>query len=67
MVRTDLAQAVGFLNKDGPESPVSGEDWLFTLGCMARGAQIHHVAERTWAWRHHGLNTSGLPTVGDAV
>lgn len=60
LVRTELAQRVGFRN-------VSWEDWDFTLRCMAEGAKIVHLAERTWTWVHHGSgNTSGRPDRGDA-
>ncbi|MFD4830120.1 glycosyltransferase family 2 protein [Streptomyces uncialis] len=70
LVRTDLAQRVGFHNPP-PGSLVGGhrggEDWHFTIGCRDAGARIVHVPRRTWAWVHHGLNTSGLPDRGDAV
>lgn len=69
LVRTDIAQAVGF--HDPPEDSVvgghrGGEDWHFTIGCRDAGARIVHIPRRTWAWTHHGLNTSGLPDRGDA-
>lgn len=66
LVRTSLAQSTGFL-PDGPDdlsSPdrhYAGEDWRFTSRCVAAGARIIHVSERTWNWYHHGSNTSGLP------
>lgn len=56
MVRTDLAQSVGFI-REGE----GGEDWQFTLGCIAEGAKISHLPERTWRWYHNSGNTSGLP------
>lgn len=60
MVRTEIAQAVGFTAPpDG--MIVAGEDWRFTLGCIERGARIVHHPEQTWYWRHHGKNTSGRP------
>lgn len=65
LVRTELAQSVGFdfPDDDGKvDGQRAGEDWLFTLGCMAAGAKIHHEVKRTWYWHHHGRNTSGLPT-----
>lgn len=53
LVRTDIAQKVGF--KDVP-----GEDWHFTLGCMEAGAKISHLVKRTWIWHHDSWpNTSG--------
>lgn len=69
LVRTDLAQAVGFRNVtpgkliDGERY---GEDFQFTVEVIAKGGKIVHVPRRTWLWNCHGLNTSGLPTRGDA-
>jgi hypothetical protein len=63
LVRTELAQDVGFWKPyddaevDGQRA---GEDWDFTLGCLKRGAKIHHLVEKTWLWHHHGHNTSGM-------
>jgi hypothetical protein len=67
LVRTELAQSVGFggdpeADPNGGGAFVSGEDYRFTLGCMAAGAKIVHLPERTWFWHHHGGNTSGLPS-----
>lgn len=67
LVRTDLAQEVGFQDGGHPgwrpgEPVVGGEDHRFTLGCVEAGAKIVHVPERTWIWHHHGANTSGLPS-----
>jgi hypothetical protein len=60
MVRTELAQAVGFVAPDGGDGAGgSGEDWNFTLGCLAAGAKIMHLPERTWRWHHNTNNTSG--------
>lgn len=64
LVRTELAQAVGF-----EEPPIGatihgqrfGEDYLFTVGCAAKGAKIVHIPARTWVWNWHGRNTSGRP------
>lgn len=68
LVRTELALEVGFHDFDPTQefSPgnVKGEDWQFTLKCNELGT-IHHFPERTWYWRHHGMNTSGLPDRGD--
>jgi hypothetical protein len=64
LVRTELAQLVGF---QAPEpgamvdGQVAGEDWRFTLGCIAAGAKIVHVPERTWGWRHWGVGQPGRP------
>lgn len=40
----------------------AGEDYRFTLRCVAAGAKIVHLPEKTWGWSHHGSNTSGLPS-----
>lgn len=59
--RTDLAKRVGFRpHPDGP--PIeSAEDWLFTLGCLERGAVFAGTPEITWTYTADGRNTSGLP------
>jgi hypothetical protein len=66
LVRTELAQEVGFSN-DNQNPRESGEDWAFQMGCQAAGGKISHLVERTWYWRHWGVgsperqgNTSGL-------
>jgi glycosyltransferase involved in cell wall biosynthesis len=67
LVRTELAQEVGFLTYNSYTEEVhSGEDWYFTLGCVAAGARIVHIPQRTWMYNYHGKNTSGLPVRGDA-
>lgn len=70
LVRRELAQQVGFRNATEPggtnPGANSGEDRRFTLECNRIGAKIEHLVERTWVWSHHGNNTSGLPTKGDA-
>jgi glycosyltransferase involved in cell wall biosynthesis len=52
LVKTELAQSVGFQN-------VPGEDWNFTLRCLAAGASISHLVKKTWIWHHDSQNTSG--------
>lgn len=69
LVRTGLAKLVGF--QDPPAGSTvggqrGGEDWHFTLGCLAAGAKIVHLPRRIWTWHHHGKNTSGEPGRGDA-
>ncbi len=66
LVKTDLAQAVGY-TAPHPDDIVAGEDWRFTLGCVKQGATIVHLPRRTWRWWYHewsptGPNTSGRPT-----
>jgi hypothetical protein len=57
-VRTELAKSVRFTPRE-PEHEAGGEDWRFTLGCVAAGAKIVHLPMQTWYWRHHAANTSG--------
>ena len=71
LVRTGLAQQVGFADvpEDSPRAPDGnrgGEDWGFTLGCVAAGAQIVHLPKRSWTWVHGPHNSSGMPGRGDA-
>lgn len=69
LVRTGLAQMVGF--HEPPDGSTvggqrGGEDWHFTLGCLAAGVKIVHHPARTWTWHHGAHNSSGLPNQGDA-
>ena len=64
LVRTELAKTVNFARD--PAVQVSGEDFQFTLGCIAAGAKIVHLPVRSWTWFHHNGNTSGIPVRGDA-
>lgn len=62
LVRTELAQQVGF--REPPWGKLvgrhaHGEDFLFTEECVAAGARIVHIPQRTWIWNHWGGNTSG--------
>lgn len=59
LVRTELAQVVGF-TPPADSDLVGGEDWRFTLGCVAAGARIIHLPERTWYWHHDRIGTQGL-------
>jgi glycosyl transferase family 2 len=63
LVRTSLAQSVGFitpLDADTPDGQRAGEDWDFTLGCNRLG-KISHLVRRTWYWRHWGVGQPGMP------
>lgn len=62
LVRTALAQEVGMKPHEQANPVWPGEDRRFTLECLARGAKISHLAERTWVWHHDSRNTSGLAT-----
>ena len=64
LVRTELAKTVGFIPaEDGKtiDGQAWGEDWQFTLGCIAAGAKIEHLVAKTWLWHHDSHNTSGRP------
>ena len=67
LVRTELAQEVGFQALNRGHNQNSGEDRFFTLGCLKAGGKISHLVRKTWIWSHHGANSSGLPTKGDAI
>jgi hypothetical protein len=70
LVRTDVAKEVGF-TAAAAGSPFGNEDWLFILGvceiAVDRGLKMIHLAERTWRYHGHGLNTCGMPHKGDAA
>lgn len=62
LVKTDLAQTVGFWKPDDDreiDGQRWGEDYTFTLDCLRLGAKISHLVERTWYWHHDSNNTSG--------
>lgn len=69
LVRRELAQEIGFRDVE-PGKLIDGqrygEDFQFTVECIAAGATILHIPQRTWLWNNHGRNSSGLPTQGDA-
>lgn len=62
LVRTDLAQQVGFRPHPEATDAWSAEDWLFTLHCLERGAVFAGTPEITWTYTADGNNTSGLPS-----
>lgn len=69
LVRTDIAQEVGF--PDTRESGLfSNEDWAFITGvsklACERGLNMTHLADRTWTYHQAGQNSSGKPGQGDA-
>lgn len=61
MVRTTLAQQVGFANHPHATPAESAEDWWFLLRCIQAGAQFAGTPEVTWHYTADGGNTSGLP------
>jgi glycosyltransferase involved in cell wall biosynthesis len=62
LVRTEVAQHVGFQPHPEATEAWAAEDWLFTLRCMEKGARFAGTAETTWYYTADGHNTSGLPT-----
>jgi glycosyltransferase involved in cell wall biosynthesis len=72
LIRTELAQSIGFKPLDRGHDSNSGEDYSLLLGCLRAGAKVSHLKRKSWLWSHHWLadgtpgNTSGLPTKGDA-
>lgn len=68
LVRTEVARVVGgFLDGLPPElwpgqvGQKEGEEFRFVVRVAQAGYKISKLHERTWLWRHHGRNTSGLP------
>lgn len=65
LLRKSAFDAVGgFLPSRGhhPDGHDTGEDFNLWLRLAAVGYRFFHVPEITWVWRHHGRNTSGLPS-----
>jgi glycosyltransferase involved in cell wall biosynthesis len=62
LVRTEIAQAVGFTNHPDANPLWPGEDWNFLLGCIRAGARFAGTGQVTWHYNVHGGNTSGLPS-----
>jgi glycosyltransferase involved in cell wall biosynthesis len=60
LVRTELAQHVGFAPHPEATAAWSAEDWLFTLKCLERDAVFAGSPEVTWHYTADGHNTSGL-------
>lgn len=70
LVRTDIAQEVGFPDS-ATEGTFSNEDWAFITGvsklACERGLKMTHLAERTWTYHAGPHSSSGLPGQGDAA
>ncbi len=61
LVRPSPARAVPF-TAPADDATVGGEDWRFTLDCVARGARVVHLPERTYHWHwDRPRSTHGLP------
>lgn len=67
MLRTVAVRSVGGF-ETVPEGDThsdgnrAGEDWRLWLSLSDAGYRLRHVNRVTWVWRHHGRNTSGLPS-----
>jgi hypothetical protein len=64
-IRTALAKQVGLVNHADANGEWSGEDWRMILGLRDLGAIFVGTGEVTWTYHVTGVNTSGLPTLGD--
>lgn len=62
LMKTELADQIGYKSMDRGHDTNTGEDYGMLLGAVRLGAKIEHLVEKTWYWRHHGKNTSGLAT-----
>lgn len=60
LVRTELAQDVGFTSPSDPTVVVGNEDWRFITECVRHGARFVGTGEITWHFRR-GQNTGGMP------
>jgi glycosyltransferase involved in cell wall biosynthesis len=73
LVRTEIAQRVGFVNDpfQGDSQRYGNEDWHHIVGlsrhAVANDLPMVHLAERTWRYHADGGNTSGVPGQGDAL
>jgi glycosyltransferase involved in cell wall biosynthesis len=68
LVKTEAAKAVGGFSGGWNDTGAldehghrMGEDLHFIWKMVNAGYKIEHLNKRTWAWHHHGANTSGLP------
>lgn len=61
LVRTEMAQAIGFSPPIHFSGVISGEDFPFWLAMRDAGAKFVHTPEITWCWHHDSNNTSGMP------
>lgn len=66
LARTSMLRNVGGFPEPGdPDIPGTGdagnEDWGLWRRLLLADAKFVHLPERTWMWRVHGQNTSGMP------
>lgn len=62
LVRMSLIRQVGGFPQPGTTqwpNPAC-EDWGLWTRLLRAGAVFRHAPYRTWTWRHHGANTSGV-------
>lgn len=59
LVRTGIAQQVGFADHPEATPAWSAEDWRFTLECLKTGAVFAGTPDITWHYGVDGKNTSG--------
>jgi glycosyltransferase involved in cell wall biosynthesis len=73
LAKTEAVRAVGGFSNligAGPEDPgqvfeegvCAGEDFRLHVRLGHAGYKFAHTPAHTWAWRHHGNNTMGLPS-----
>lgn len=67
LVRTEWAQGCGGFRFEPASNGAAYDDHGFYLNLLESGANFHHIHQETFIWNHHGMNTSGKPTQGDAV
>lgn len=60
LVRTELAQAVGF-QRNPRGGANTGEDHWFLQNIVKAGGRVSHLVARTWRYHYHKKNTAGLP------
>lgn len=61
LVRTEMAQDIGFTPPIHPSGQISGEDFPFWLAMRDAGAKFIHTPDILWCWHHDSQNTSGMP------
>lgn len=70
LVRTELAQHIGYTQELTTNQWSNNEDWIHLLGLCEIAVQNNllmlHLAERTWRYNIDGDNSSGKPGQGDA-
>jgi glycosyltransferase involved in cell wall biosynthesis len=60
--RTEAVRAAGGFQPHPDEFGNPCEDWGLWLAMVGRGADIAHLAEKTWRWHRHDGQTAGKAT-----